>query len=78
MARPLRFTQQQMIAAIEEHHGFLARVADALHASRQTVLNYIKHYPAVAEALYSTREEMIDTAEKALFEAIERGKLWAV
>jgi hypothetical protein len=42
------------------------------------VLNYCRRYPEVAAALREARERVLDEAELALFDAIQRGEGWAI
>jgi hypothetical protein len=76
--RDEKFTPQQMIMAIRRHHGMVTQTAQALRCQRQTVLNYCRRYPEVAAALREERERVLDEAELALFDAIQRGEPWAI
>jgi hypothetical protein len=76
--RTQQFKPQQVIDAIRRHHGMLTLAATALRCNRETVRNYAKRYPEVAEALRDERERVLDLAEMALFDAILRGEPWAI
>src|ERR687891_1231627 len=73
-----RYTQEQMIKALEESKGLIAPAARALGCSRDTVRTYLEEYTAVAQAKLDQREAVTDMAENSLYEAIRRGEAWAV
>lgn len=56
----------------------VSKAAERLKCEPDTVRNYVKRYPRVAEALHEERESMTDVAEMALFDAIKGGEGWAV
>jgi hypothetical protein len=76
--RRQQFRPQQVIDAIRRHHGMLTLAATALRCNRETIRNYAKRYPEVAEALRDERERTLDVAETALFDAILAGQPWAI
>ena len=77
--RPYRkYTQEQMIKALEESKGLIAPAARALGCSRDTIRSYLEEYTAVAQAKLDQREAVTDMAENSLYEAIRRGEAWAV
>ena len=77
--RPYRkYTQEQMIKALEESNGLIAPAARALGCSRDTIRSYLEEYAAVAQAKLEAREAVTDMAENSLYEAIRRGEAWAV
>src|ERR671919_1240376 len=77
--RPYRkYTQEQMIKAMEESNGLIAPAARALGCSRDTIRSYLEEYTAVAQAKLDQREAVTDMAENSLYEAIRRGEAWAV
>ena len=77
--RPYRkYTQEQMIKALEESKGLVAPAARALGCSRDTIRSYLEEYSAVAQAKLDQREAVTDMAENSLYEAIRRGEAWAV
>ena len=73
-----KYTQEQMIKALEESKGLIAPAARALGCSRDTVRSYLEEYTAVAQAKLDQREAVTDMAENALYAAILRGEAWAV
>jgi DNA-binding transcriptional MerR regulator len=77
--RPYRkYTQEQMIEALEQSKGLIAPAARALGCSRDTIRSYIDEYSAVAQAKLDQEEAVKDMAENALYAAILRGEAWAI
>jgi hypothetical protein len=77
--RPYRkYTQEQMIKALEESKGLIAPAARALGCSRDTIRSYLEEYTAVARAKLDQQEAVKDMAENALYAAILRGEAWAI
>lgn len=74
----LKYTAQQMIDALIASKGMVYVAARALGCTAQTVYNYIDRYPSVAEACKQERGMMVDTAELALWKALQAGEAWAV
>ncbi len=73
-----KYTQEQMIKALEESRGLIAPAARALGCSRDTIRTYLEEYTAVAQAKLDQREAVTDMAENSLYEAIRRGEAWAI
>ena len=73
-----KYTQEQMIKALEESKGLIAPAARALGCSRDNIRSYLEEYTAVAEAKLDQREAVTDMAENALYAAILRGEAWAI
>src|SRR5918911_3619190 len=73
-----KFTPEQVTTAIQWSKGMITVAARVLHCTPQTVRNYVQRYPAVQEVLEEEREVMLDWAELALCNAIERGEPWAI
>ena len=78
MANKERYTVAEVIAALQAARGMKAHAARRLGCHVDTISNYAKRHPTVAQAIVQAREEMLDTAEVALFDAVERGEAWAV
>src|SRR5215208_4949736 len=77
--RPYRkYTQEQMIKALEESKGLIAPAARALGCSRDTIRSYLEEYTAVGQAKLDQREAVTDMAENALYQAILDREAWAV
>ena len=71
-----RYTAEQVIKAIVGSFGIKTAAANALGCTRQTIDNYIKRYPTVAQAYHEERERLVDMAESKFAEAINAGE-WA-
>ena len=73
-----KYTQEQVIEALEQSKGLIAPAARALGCSRDTIRSYLEEYTAVAQAKLDQREAVTDMAENALYAAILRGEAWAI
>jgi DNA-binding transcriptional MerR regulator len=73
-----KYTQEQMIKALEESKGLIAPAARALGCSRDTIRSYLEEYTAVGQAKLDQREAVTDMAENALYQAILDREAWAV
>ena len=73
-----KYTQEQVIEALEESRGMIAPAARKLGCSRNTIRAYIQEYTEVAQALVDEEEATTDHAELRLFQAIDRGEAWAI
>jgi DNA-binding transcriptional MerR regulator len=73
-----KYTQEQVIEALEQSKGLKAPAARALGCSRDTIRTYLEEYTAVAQAKLDQREAVTDMAENALYAAILRGEAWAI
>jgi hypothetical protein len=78
MAKPHRFTAQQVIAALRDCRGMTYLAAKRLQCNPQTIMNYCKRYPAVEQAKHDARGEMLDIAEVKLWQAVSAGQPWAI
>ena len=67
-----RYTQAQLIDAIQAAKGIKATAAQSLGCSRQTITNYIDRYPAVKAAYQEARDTSLDLAESKLIALVER------
>ena len=72
------YTTEQMIRAIRDTKGMTSFAAKRLNCSAETVRNYCRRYPTVAQAMREEREAMLDVAELSLFTAIQEREAWAV
>ena len=73
-----KFTDEEMIEAIQNAKGIQTVAAKMLDTTRQTVANYIKRSEAVRDAYDVANESALDFAENALFKQIERGNIAAI
>lgn len=78
MAAPRKYTQAQMLTALEQAKGMVTVAARLLGCAVDTVYAYLERYPALAAAKAQQREGMTDVAELALYKAIQSGEAWAV
>lgn len=78
MAKPQRFTAAQVIAAVQHTRGMLTLAAERLGCSDETIYNYARRYPSIAEAIKRERERTTDLAELRLYNAINDGEAWAI
>jgi hypothetical protein len=78
VARTPRYTQAQVAEAITRASGFVSVAARSLGCSSDTVENYIKRSPVVAEAKRAARELMLDMAESALAKKVQDGDTQAI
>ena len=78
MAAPRKYTQAQMLTALEQAKGMTTVAARLLGCAVDTVYAYLERYPALEAAKRQQREGMTDVAELALYKAIQSGEAWAV
>lgn len=76
--QPQQYTAADIIVALEQTKGMISLAAKRLGCHPNTVRNYAKRYPSVAQALQEQREGFIDTAELALMNAVKKGEGWAI
>ena len=77
MARPNRYTAQEVIDALEGSGGILGTVAEKLHCNVKTVQNYIANYPTVEETWRGERLKLRSMAERTIAKAARDGDLKA-
>ena len=70
-----RFTQTQMIAVLEKHHGILKFAAMELGCNRETVAAYRDKYPNVRKACEEGPEIVTDVAEHYKIRAVMNGQM---
>jgi hypothetical protein len=78
MARPQRFSKQQITEALNACRGLASLAARRLGCTHGTVTNYMKRYPEVQAVAERQRDAMTDVAELRYWMAIEKGEPWAV
>lgn len=67
-----------MIEAIRSAKGMVYVAARQLNCSPNTIYNYASRYPTVQEAIDNERGLLVDTAELALWKALQAGEGWAI
>lgn len=78
MARPLKNTNEQIIAALEATKGMIFLAAKRLRCKPDTITARARSTPAIARCLASERGKVVDTAELKLLAAIMDGQAWAI
>jgi len=73
-----KYTEQQIIEALEESKGLIAPAARKLGCARDTIRRYLEEYEDIAQAIKDQREAVTDMAENALYQAILDREAWAV
>ena len=73
-----RYTVAQVISAIQGTFGIKTAAAKELHCTRQTIDNYIKRHPTVAQAYQEERERLVDLAESKFAQEISKGEWQAI
>jgi hypothetical protein len=78
MAGQPKFTKQQVIEALQASRGLASVAARRLGCTHQTVVNYMRRYPDVAEVAQRQRDQMTDVAELKFWQALQNGEVWAI
>lgn len=68
----------QLSILFVKHKGHLAKVAQELQCSRQTLYDYMNRYPDLKTLLVELREEKLDVAEEGLQALVEKKNLTAI
>ena len=76
--KPHRYSTKQVIEALRATKGMVSLAAQRLQCDPDTVQNYCKKFPTVAQAKENARTEMLDEAELRLWKAIQRDESWAI
>lgn len=77
MGSAKQYTKKQIITALKESYGVISTVSQRLGCSWSTAQKYLNKWPDTRKALKLETEIMLDLAESALFNAIEKGNLAA-
>lgn len=72
------YTDKQIIEAIPGSGGVLGTIADKLGCHRNTIQRRRDDSPEIQEALANADREMLDIAEKKLFEHVQDGNMRAL
>jgi hypothetical protein len=78
MAGRQKFTVDQVADALKSCRGLIFLTAKKLGCCVDTVRDYCKRYPKIAEVAVSAKGEMVDLAEAKLYDAIRKGAPWAI
>lgn len=76
--RPLKFTVEQVLAAIKDTGGIKSEVCQRLDCGRRTIYNYIDKFPEIKDAFGEEEDKVLDMAESALFSLIQNGDSTAI
>ena len=71
------FTEEQVLAAVQNSGGLVQRVAEKLDCSWQTARTYIDRYPVARLELDTETQVLLDTAENVVHEALKAGDIQA-
>lgn len=78
MAMKPRYTEKQVIEAIQKARGMLAIAARDLKCARKTLIDYAAKSPEIEKALQEARELQKDVTEARLYQLIDKGELGAI
>ena len=78
MGRPRKYTATQVIEALNATKGTVYLAARRLGCDAETVQRYCKRFPTVMAAKKNHQAELVETAYLKLWDAVERGDMWAV
>lgn len=73
-----KYTDGQIIEALEKSRGMVYVAARLLRCDPATVKKRIAEKPAVAQVVDDHSELFVDTAELKLIEAVNNGDSWAI
>lgn len=69
---PLRFTEEQVVDALERTNGIYSKAARILRCHRDTVENYVERYDSCKAAAKAAKETIIDMAEDVIVGALKK------
>ena len=73
-----KYSVKKMVEAIHESKGMVYIAARKMGCAANTIYNYAAEYKEVQQAIDEERGMMVDTAELALWKAVQNGEAWAV
>lgn len=73
-----KYTPEEIAAALTASKGMIYVAARAIGCAPNTIYAYAKRYKIVREAMELERGIMVDTAELALWKALQAGEAWAI
>jgi hypothetical protein len=71
----LRYTPEQVAAAVTRARGIKSVAAASLRCSSSTISRYIARFPEVREAFEQAKGLLVDRAELQLMDAVDKG-IW--
>ncbi len=78
MGRPQKYTDKEIISALEKHKGAIYLAAEYLGCHPDTVYERAKKVKGVQNAIDRHRGKLLDVAELALYNAVVKGENWAI
>src|SRR5262245_23753458 len=78
MPRPRKYTTEAMVAALKETRGMIYLAAGRLGCEANTIYARARVTPALARLIRQERGQLVDTAERKLYKAVQAGEPWAV
>jgi hypothetical protein len=78
MGRLQKYTDKEIISAIEKHKGAIYLASEYLGCHPDTIYERAKKVKAIQNTIDRHRGKMLDVAELALYNAITRGENWAI
>lgn len=78
MARLIKFADSEIKTALIENKGLIYLAAKSLGCNQSTIHRRLQKNPKLRAVVERERGELLDTAERSLIEAVERGESWAV
>jgi hypothetical protein len=73
MTRPLKYTAEQIIAALRETKGMVYLAADRIGCHADTIHAYARRYKSVQECIDHEREKILDIGELKLVQKVMDG-----
>ncbi|GAF82478.1 unnamed protein product [marine sediment metagenome] len=73
-----KYSVKKMVIAIKESKGMIYVAARKMGCAANTIYNYAAEYEEVQRAIDEERGMMVDTAELALWKALQNGEAWAI
>jgi hypothetical protein len=78
MARPRKYSDEQLVAALEKSKGVVYHAAKMLGCEADTFYYRAGRCPDVKAAMRNERSEFVDLGESQLYKAVAAGEPWAV
>jgi hypothetical protein len=78
MARTLKYSNEQMAAALAKTQGMVYLAAAHIGCNPDTIYSRAKVSKIVARSIANERGRIIDAAELKLIQAVDRGEPWAI
>ena len=78
MARPLKYSPEDVAKALKKANGLQTHAATILKCAPATVKSYIDKYDSVREAYQNARDGILDEAEHQLIKQVREGNITAI